>query len=202
VSSRGRASDRQLPLPLGHAVHGDEPGAGTRREDAPVEGQDLLARVLDPENLRCALRQVRRNKGAPGIDGMSVEQLGPHLKTHWPTIRASLVEGTYTPQPVRRVAIPKPGGGTRHRGVPVVLDRFIEQALLQVLQADWDPTFSEGSYGFRPQRSAHQAWRRHRPTSGRATRGWLILTWRSSSTGSTMTSCSVGCGSGCRTGAW
>lgn len=157
MSSRGTASDRQLTLPLGRAVHGDETGAGTRSTDAPVEDQDLLARVLEPENLRRALRQVRRNKGAPGIDGMSVDQLGPHLKTHWPTIRASLVEGTYIPQPVRRVAIPKPGGGTRHLGVPVVLDRFIEQALLQVLQADWDPTFSEGSYGFRPKRSAHQA---------------------------------------------
>ena len=157
MSSRGTASDRQLALPLGRPVHGDETGAGTRRADAPVEGEDRLARVLDPENLRRALRQVRRNKGAPGIDGMSVDQLGPHLKTHWPTIRASLVDGTYTPQPVRRVAIPKPGGGTRHLGVPVVLDRCIEQALLQVLQADWDPTFSEGSDGFRPQRSAHQA---------------------------------------------
>ncbi len=157
MSSHGRASDRQLALPLGHAAHGDEPGAGTRRADAPVEGRDLLARVLDPENLRRALRQVRRNKGAPGIDGMSVDQLVTHLKTHWPTIRASLVDGTYTPQPVRRVAIPKPGGGTRNLGVPVVLDRFVEQALLQVLQADWDPTFSAGSYGFRPKRSAHQA---------------------------------------------
>jgi hypothetical protein len=97
VSRRSRASVRQLTLPLGHEVHGGETAAGTRGEDAPVEGQDLLARVLDPENLRRALRQVRRNKGAPGIDGMSVDQLGPHLKTHWPTIRASLVDGTYTP---------------------------------------------------------------------------------------------------------
>jgi RNA-directed DNA polymerase len=157
MSSHGRASDRQLALPLGHAVHGGEPGAGTRRADAPVEGQDLLARVLEPENLQRALRQVRRNKGAPGIDGMSVDQLVTHLKSHWPTIRASLVDGTYTPQPVRRVAIPKPGGGTRNLGVPVVLDRFVEQAMLQVLQADWDSTFSERSYGFRPKRSAHQA---------------------------------------------
>ena len=90
MSSRGTASDRQLPLPLDHAVHGGETGTGTRGADAPVEGQDLLARVLDPENLQRALRQVRRNKGAPGIDGMSVDQLVTHLKTHWPTIRASL----------------------------------------------------------------------------------------------------------------
>ena len=157
MSSRGTASDRQLMLPLGHAVHGDETGAGTRGVDAPVEGQDLLTCVLDPENLRRALHQVRRNKGAPGIDGRRGDHRGPHRTTHWPTIRASVGAGTYTPQPVRRVAIPKPGSGTRHLGVPVVLDRFIEQALLQVLQADWDPTFSEGSYGFRPKRSAHQA---------------------------------------------
>jgi len=157
MSSRGTASVRQLTLPLGCEVHGGETAAGARGEDAPVEGRDLLARVLDPDNLQRALRQVRRNKGAPGIDGMSVDQLVTHLKIHWPTIRASLVDGTYTPQPVRRVAIPKPGGGTRNLGVPVVLDRFIEQPLLQVLQADWDSTFSERSYGFRPKRSAHQA---------------------------------------------
>ncbi|MCK4304511.1 MAG: group II intron reverse transcriptase/maturase [Candidatus Eisenbacteria sp.] len=88
---------------------------------------------------------------------MTVDGLVPHLKTHWPAIRASLVEGTYTPQPVRRVEIPKSGGGTRNLGVPVVLDRFVEQALMQVLQAEWDPTFSDRSYGFRPGRSAHQA---------------------------------------------
>ena len=116
-----------------------------------------MERVLERENLQRALRQVRRNRGAPGIDGMTVDGLVAHLKAHWPAIRSSLVAGTYTPQPVRRVEIPKAGGGTRNLGVPVVLDRFIEQALLQVLQADWDPTFSEWSYGFRPGRSAHQA---------------------------------------------
>ena len=154
---RGKASVRQLALPLGREVHGDETAAGAGGGDAPVEGMDLLERVLEPDNLRRALHQVRRNKGAPGIDGMSVDHLVEHLKTHWPTIRASLVDGTYEPQPVRRVAIPKPGGGTRNLGIPIVLDRFVEQALLQVLQEEWDPTFSEGSYGFRPRRSAHQA---------------------------------------------
>jgi RNA-directed DNA polymerase len=116
-----------------------------------------MERVLERENLRRALRQVRRNRGAPGIDGMTVDGLVTHLKRNWPAIRSSLVEGTYKPQPVRRVEIPKTGGGTRNLGVPVVLDRFVEQALLQVLQAKWDPTFSEWSYGFRPGRSAHQA---------------------------------------------
>jgi RNA-directed DNA polymerase len=155
VSSGDKASVRQLELPLGEP--GDEVTTGTRGEDAPVEGTDLLERVLDPQNLRRALHQVRRNQGAPGIDGMTVDDLGEYLKAHWPTVRAALLEGTYAPQPVRRTEIPKPGGGTRNLGIPTVLDRFIEQALLQVLQEEWDPTFSERSYGFRPQRSAHQA---------------------------------------------
>jgi RNA-directed DNA polymerase len=122
-----------------------------------VEGTDLLERVLEAENLRRARHQVRRNQGAPGIDGMTVDDLGAYLKAHWPMIRAALLEGTYAPQPARRTEIPKPGGGTRNLGIPTGLDRFIEQALLQVLQEEWDPTFSERSYGFRPQRSAHQA---------------------------------------------
>jgi len=155
VSSHERASVRQLELPLPRA--GDELGTGTGGEEAPVNGTDLMERVLEGENLRRALRQVRRNGGAPGVDGMTVDGLVDHLRTHWSSIRASLVEGTYRPQPVRRVEIPKAGGGTRTLGIPVVLDRFVEQALLQVLQADWDPTFSECSYGFRPGRSAHQA---------------------------------------------
>jgi RNA-directed DNA polymerase len=155
VSSGGKASVRQLELPLD--TPGDEAIAGTRGEDTPVEEKNLLERMLEVQNLRRALHQVRRNQGAPGVDGMTVDDLGEYLKTHWPMIRAALLEGIYAPQPVRRTAIPKPGGGTRNLGIPTVLDRFIEQALLQVLQEEWDPTFSERSYGFRPQRSAHQA---------------------------------------------
>jgi RNA-directed DNA polymerase len=155
VSSEGNASVRQLELPL--EASGDEAVTGTRGEDAPVEGTDLLARVLEAGNLRRALHQVRRTQGAPGVDGMTVDDLGADLKTHWPTIRAALLAGTSGPQPVRRTEIPKPGGGTRHWGIPTVLDRCIEHALWQVLQEEWDPTFSEGSYGFRPKRSAHQA---------------------------------------------
>jgi RNA-directed DNA polymerase len=155
VSSGGNASVRQLELPLDDP--GDEAATGRRGEDAPVEGTALLERVLEAGNLRRALHQVRRNQGAPGIDEMTVGDLGEYLKTHWPTIRAALLEGTYAPQPVRRTVIPKVGGGTRNLGIPTVLDRFIEQALLQVLQEEWDPTFSERSYGFRPQRNAHQA---------------------------------------------
>ena len=113
--------------------------------------------IVERDNLKEALARVKRNKGAPGIDGMTVEALGAHLKDHWPTIRAQLLDGSYEPQPVRRVEIPKPTGGVRALGVPTVLDRFIQQAVLQVLQAHWDGTFSASSYGFRPGRSAHQA---------------------------------------------
>lgn len=117
----------------------------------------VLERVLERENLRAALRQVRSNKGGPGIDGLRVEQLPDYLRMHWLEIRARLFNGTYRPSPVRRVLIPKPGGGTRVLGIPTVLDRFIQQALLQVLQHEWDQTFSHSSFGFRPKRSAHQA---------------------------------------------
>lgn len=113
--------------------------------------------VVERENLKKALAQVKRNKGAAGIDGMTVEELPAYLKEHWPTVRVQLLEGTYKPQPVRRVEIPKASGGTRPLGIPTVLDRFIQQAVMQVLQADWDETFSETSFGFRPGRSAHQA---------------------------------------------
>ncbi len=113
--------------------------------------------IVERGNLKQALAQVKRNKGAPGIDGMSVDALAAYLKEHWPTIRDQLLDGTYKPQPVRRVEIPKASGGMRPLGIPTVLDRFIQQAVLQVLQADWDPTFSEQSFGFRPGRSAHQA---------------------------------------------
>jgi RNA-directed DNA polymerase len=113
--------------------------------------------MVERENLKEALAQVRRNKGAAGIDGMSVDDLPNYLKEHWPAIRAQLLDGTYKPQPVRRVEIPKASGGVRLLGIPTVLDRLIQQAVMQVLQADWDPTFSETSFGFRPKHSAHQA---------------------------------------------
>ena len=124
---------------------------------SPVEDEQLMEKVVDRENLLTALRNVKRNGGSPGMDGMTVEALPECLKRKWPKIRRQLLEGTYAPLPVRRVEIPKPGGGIRQLGIPTVLDRFIQQALLQVLQQDWDATFSESSYGFRPKRSAHQA---------------------------------------------
>jgi RNA-directed DNA polymerase len=155
VSSGGKASVRPLERPRG--IPGDEAIAGTRGEDAPVEEKNLLERMLEVQNLRRALHQVRRNQGGPGVDGMTVDDLGEYLKTHWPMSRAALLGGTSAPQPVRRTAMPKPGGGTRNLGIPTVLDRCIEHALRQVRQEEWDPTFSARSDGFRPQRSAHQA---------------------------------------------
>ena len=117
----------------------------------------LMEEVVRRENLLSALKRVRANKGSPGIDGMTVEELPGYLKEHWPRIRKELLRADYTPQPVKRVTIPKPAGGTRELGVPVALDRFIQQAMLQVLTPLFDPTFSPHSYGFRPRKSAHQA---------------------------------------------
>jgi RNA-directed DNA polymerase len=116
-----------------------------------------MEEVCGRENCKEALARVKANKGSAGVDGMSVEQLPEHLKEHWPAIREQLLSGTYRPQPVRRVEIPKPDGGVRKLGIPTVLDRFVQQAVMQVLQRKWDRTFSEHSYGFRPGRSAHQA---------------------------------------------
>jgi RNA-directed DNA polymerase len=117
-----------------------------------------MEEVWEWENLKQALQQVKANKGSPGIDGMTVEELPGYLQQHWPVIREQLWNGTYEPKPVRRVEIEKPdGGGMRKLGIPTVRDRFVQQAVMQVLQRQWDPTFSDHSYGFRPGRSAHQA---------------------------------------------
>jgi RNA-directed DNA polymerase len=116
-----------------------------------------MEEVCDRGNLKRALRRVKANKGSPGTDGMRVGELPGYLKQHWPAIREQLLNGTYQPQPVKRVEIAKPDGGVRKLGIPTVLDRFIQQAVMQVLQSRWDGTFSEHSHGFRPQRSAHQA---------------------------------------------
>jgi len=124
---------------------------------SPVADEQLMEKVVDRDNLLKALQNVKRNGGSPGIDGMTVNELPEYLKRKWPKIRRQLMSGKYVPLAVRRVEIPKPGGGIRQLGIPTVLDRFIQQALLQVLQQDWDATFSEFSYGFRPKRSAHQA---------------------------------------------
>src|SRR4029450_632584 len=117
----------------------------------------LMETVCNRENLETAWKRVRSNKGSPGVDGMTIDDAKDYLREHWPSIRSQLLKGTYPPQPGKRIEIPKPDGGVRTLGVPCVVDRLIQQALLQVLQGQWDPTFSEHSYGFRPGRSAHQA---------------------------------------------
>ena len=125
--------------------------------ESPARTDRLMEEIVERENLKEALRRVKANKGGPGVDGMTVNQLDDYLKQHWPAVREQLLSGTYKPKPVKRVEIPKPDGGVRKLGIPSVLCRFIQQAVMQVLQRQWDPTFSDHSYGFRPGRSAHQA---------------------------------------------
>jgi RNA-directed DNA polymerase len=129
----------------------------TSGSESPAKTDRLMEEVCERENLKAALRQVKANKGSSGVDGMTVVALSDYLRQHWPAIREQLLNGTYEPKPVRRVEIPKPDGGVRKLGIPTVLDRFIQQAVMQVLQRRWDRTFSDHSYGFRPGRSAHQA---------------------------------------------
>jgi RNA-directed DNA polymerase len=125
--------------------------------ESPTGKNRLLESILERENMRTALQRVKSNKGAPGIDTMTVDQLPVYLKRHWLKIRQAILDGTYEPLPVRRKEIPKPDGGVRLLGIPTVLDRLIQQAVAQVLQKIWDYTFSEFSYGFRPERCQHDA---------------------------------------------
>ena len=136
---------------------GTESPTAKREPENPATGESLMEEVCERENLEEAWHRVRSNKGSPGVDGRTIDETRDYLREHWPTIREQLLNGTYRPQPVRRVEIAKPDGGVRKLGIPTVLDRLIQQAILQVLQGRWDPTFSEHSYGFRPGRSAHQA---------------------------------------------
>ncbi len=167
--SGSTGDQRQLRLPFGSPSQevGVKPrgtGAGPRPPAAPppdeptADDRDLLEQVLDRTNLIQALSRVKANRGAPGVDGMTVKELPEYLKENWPSIREALYAGTYQPTPVKRVEIPKPGGsGVRLLGIPTALDRLIQQALSQVLGRLFDPHFSDASYGFRPRRSAHQA---------------------------------------------
>ena len=145
----------------GNGEAGPEPGRGeahsASQRDEGSGREDLLAQVLSRENMVLAWKRVEANKGSAGVDGLTIEQTAEVLKTQWPKIREELESGQYRPQAVRRVEIPKPGGGIRELGIPTVVDRLIQQGLLQVLQPLIDPTFSEFSYGFRPGRSAHDA---------------------------------------------
>ncbi len=163
--SLGRAKHQktaQAELPVG--ARGEAPQA-QRSGEAPTatngnggSGNDrLMERVVERGNAKAALKRVRQNKGSPGVDGMTVDELPKYLVDNWETIRAQLLAGTYQPKPVREVEIPKGGGGVRTLGIPSVLDRFLQQSILQVLQPMCDPTFSEHSHGFRPGRRAHDA---------------------------------------------
>ncbi len=136
---------------------GTEAFVASREIESPAFSEQLMETVCQPSNLRQALQRVMSNKGSPGVDGMTVDELPDHLRQHWPALHEQLLNGTYRPQPVLRVEIPKPDGGVRKLGIPSVVDRFVQQAVLQVLQERWDPTFSEHSFGFRPGRSTHQA---------------------------------------------
>jgi RNA-directed DNA polymerase len=144
----------EAPNSLGE---GTESLAAKRGTESPAISEQLMEEVCERENCKQALARVKANKGSAGVDGMTVQQLPEHLKQHWPAIREQLLSGAYAPQPVKRVEIPKPDGGVRKLGIPTVLDRFIQQAVMLVLQRRWDRTFSDHSYGFRPGRSAHQA---------------------------------------------
>src|SRR5208283_2496550 len=157
----------QLELAWGEEAKGEAPKlipAGTESSAAkcgtenPAIIEPLMEEVCERENCKQALKRVKANKGSPGVDGMTVHELPGYLRQHWPAIREQLLNETYKPQPVRRKEIDKPdGGGVRKLGIPTVLDRFIQQAVMQVLQKRWDRAFSNHSYGFRPGRSAHQA---------------------------------------------
>lgn len=144
---RGEASDVKRSVEAATAMKGS----------GHLGSADLMEKVLSRPNLKAALKRVKSNRGSPGIDGMTVEELPAYLRSHWPRLREELLAGTYQPQAVRRQQIPKSGGGVRELGIPIVLDRFIQQALLQALQPRLDPSFSSHSYGFRPGRSAHAA---------------------------------------------
>lgn len=166
---RGKARHQmtmQMELALegrGEAPRGERSGeAGRAAQGEERSGSDrlLMEEAVARENASAALKRVRRNKGSPGIDGMTVEALEPYLREHWPAIREQLLTGNYQPTEVKRQLIPKSGGGVRELGIPTVLDRFVQQLLLQVLQPIFDPTFSEHSHGFRPGRRAHDAVRK------------------------------------------
>ena len=153
---------------------GTETPTAKRRTESPASNEEqLMEEVCARENCLQALKRVKSNKGSAGIDNMTVEELPGYLKGHWPAIREQLLSGTYKPQPVRRVEIPKPDGGVRQLGIPTVLDRMVQQAVMQVLQSRWDAGFSMHSYGFRPGRAAHQAVAKAQQYMAQG-RGWVV----------------------------
>jgi group II intron reverse transcriptase/maturase len=180
VKREGTASDKHNAAPAAvpptqsdRPASVDEPIAGEPQSTPSSPISTLMTEILHKQNLKRALERVKRNKGAPGIDGMTVDELGAHLKANWPTIRAQLVAGSYQPKPVKRVEIPKPDGRKRLLGIPTVVDRLIQQAVAQVVQQQWEPHFHPNSYGFRPGRNAHQAMR-HAQATIRQGYGWVV----------------------------
>jgi RNA-directed DNA polymerase len=171
VKNGPNASEQQRELSL--AMPEEERRVEELAASRPRESASLMAQVVERENLLRALKQVQRNRGAPGIDGMTVEELPGYLRVHWPRIRDELIEGRYRPQPVRRVRIPKPDGRQRPLGIPTVLDRFIQQAIAQVVQRHWEPYFHDHSYGFRPGRCAHYAVR-YAQSQIRSGKDWVV----------------------------
>jgi RNA-directed DNA polymerase len=150
----GKRQKNQLQLAFMEEYRGEAPNglregtetlAAKREDESPAINEQLIEEVCERENCKQALKRVKANKGSPGVDGMTVQQLAGYLKERWPAIREQLLSGLYKPQPVKRVEIPKPDGGVRKLGIPTVLDRFIQQAVLQILQGKWDRTFSEHS---------------------------------------------------------
>ena len=173
MARRNEMASEQAAETVSGKTPEDELMAGALSNPASERVTSLFEHVLKKENLRQALRQVRRNRGAPGIDGMSIDELPGYLKDHWLGIKDALQNERYRPQPVKRVEIPKPDGRKRKLGIPTVLDRFIQQAINQVLQCVFDPTFHPHSYGFRPKRSAHQAVR-HAQEQVKAGWSWVV----------------------------
>jgi len=180
----------QLELDFSSALTGEAREAGREETESsgtangtenPASTNRLMEEVCERENLKEALRQVKANKGSAGVDGMTVGGITDYLKQHWPAIREQLLSGTYEPKPVRRVEIPKPDGGVRKLGIPTVLDRFIQQAVMQVLQRRWDRTFSDHSLGSGRDGRLIKRWHRRSNTSPKVTAGALISIWRNSS---------------------
>ena len=139
------------------SFEGNHGSSTIQRTERPNFNPELMEEVLSRSNLELALKRVRQNKGSAGIDKMTVDELPDYLKRNWEEIKTQLLQGKYKPNPVKRVDIPKPDGGVRQLGIPTVMDRFIQQALCQILQSEYDKTFSDSSFGFRPKRSSHQA---------------------------------------------
>ena len=167
-NTKGCVESRQLPnggylckdrveLECSTGAHSNSSMCGNEENDGNEYASELLEKILEPGNLNLAYKRVKANKGSHGVDGMSVDELLPFLKQNGAQIKQSILEGTYRPSPVRRVEIPKPDGGKRLLGIPTVLDRMIQQAIAQILSPIFETKFSEFSFGFRPNKSAHQA---------------------------------------------